>query len=209
MLLYIVRHGVTEWNKLKKVQGTADIPLAEEGIRLAALTGEALAGVHFDRCYTSPLSRARMTAECILRGRDVPVIPDGRLREIEFGVLEGTRIRDDQGRYAQEALRIFFDDPMRYERPEGGENLRDVLRRTASFWEDITGNPELQDKTLLISSHGCAVRGLLQNIYHDPENYWHGSVPPNCSVNIVEVKDKKARLVAEDQVYISGRPIIT
>ena len=201
MLLYIVRHGVTEWNKEKKVQGTADIPLAAEGIRLAALTGKALSEVRFDRCYTSPLSRARMTAERILEGRSVPVIPDERLREIDFGVLEGTRIRDDQGRYAQEALRIFFDDPLRYERPEGGENIRDVLRRTASFWEDITGDSGLQDKTLLISSHGCAVRGLLQNIYRDPEHFWHGSVPPNCSVSIVEVKDGKARLAAEDRVY--------
>ena len=42
MLIYIVRHGVTEWNKLKKLQGAADVPLAKEGIRLAEETGKAL-----------------------------------------------------------------------------------------------------------------------------------------------------------------------
>ena len=53
MRLYIVRHGVTQWNALKKVQGSADIPLAEEGIRLAKATGEALKEVPFDLCFTT------------------------------------------------------------------------------------------------------------------------------------------------------------
>ena len=66
MKLYIVRHGITEWNALQKVQGSVDIPLAEEGIRLARLTGEALKDVHFDLCFSSPLQRAKQTAELIL-----------------------------------------------------------------------------------------------------------------------------------------------
>ena len=61
MLIYIVRHGLTEWNKLKKLQGAADVPLAKEGILLAEKTGEALKDVKFDICFTSPLSRARQT----------------------------------------------------------------------------------------------------------------------------------------------------
>ena len=49
--------------------------------------------------------------------------------------------------------------------------------------------------------HGCAVRALLQNLYKDPEHFWHGCVPPNCSINLVEVKDGKARFLEEDKVY--------
>ena len=56
MKLYIVRHGETTWNALHKVQGSADIPLAEKGIQLAARTGQALKDVPFDICFTSPLS---------------------------------------------------------------------------------------------------------------------------------------------------------
>lgn len=66
MLIYIVRHGLTEWNKLKKLQGAADVPLAKEGILLAEKTGEALRNVKFDICFTSPLSRAKQTAEYVL-----------------------------------------------------------------------------------------------------------------------------------------------
>ena len=66
MKLYVVRHGETVWNELHKVQGEADIPLAENGILLAEKTGEALKNVPFDLCFTSPLVRARKTAELIL-----------------------------------------------------------------------------------------------------------------------------------------------
>ena len=71
MLLYIVRHGLTPWNHLHKAQGSADIPLAQEGIDLARRTGEALMDVKFDICFTSPLTRARQTARLVLGGRDI------------------------------------------------------------------------------------------------------------------------------------------
>ena len=75
MKLYIVRHGETVWNRHHKVQGVADIPLAENGILLAEKTGEALKNVSFDLCITSPLVRARKTAELILakQAHKVPV----------------------------------------------------------------------------------------------------------------------------------------
>jgi len=88
MKLYIVRHGETVWNRHHKVQGVADIPLAENGILLAEKTGEALKNVSFDLCITSPLVRARKTAELILakQAHKVPVKEDIRIREINFGV---------------------------------------------------------------------------------------------------------------------------
>ena len=201
MLIYIIRHGVTEWNKLKKVQGAVDIPLAPQGLELARKTGEALKDVPFDICYTSPLLRARQTARCILGDRDVPVIPDSRIQEINFGVLEGTQFKDKDGNILNHQMEVFFEDPAHYERPERGENISDILERTGSFWKEITTDPALLDKTVLVSSHGCAVRALLQNIYHDEKDFWHGCVPPNCSVNLVEVKDGQARLLEEDKVY--------
>ena len=145
-----------------------DIPLAPEGIELAEKTGKALRDVPFDICFTSPLTRARQTAQCVLGDREIPVIEDKRIQEIDFGVLE---------------------------------NISDILKRTREFWIEKTTDPALADKTVLVSSHGCAVRALLQNIYQDPAHFWHGCVPPNCSINLVEVKDGKIRLLEEDKVY--------
>lgn len=203
MRLYIVRHGVTTWNALKKVQGSADIPLAEEGIRLARLTGEALKEVPFDLCYTSPLGRARRTAELILAPQPsaVPVIEDARIQEIDFGVLEGTRFKDENGRVISREMDIFFNDPLNFKRPGNGENIGDICKRTRDFWEEITARKDLQDKNILITSHGCAVRALLQNVYQNPKDFWHGKVPPNCSVNLIEVISGQVRVLEEDKVY--------
>ena len=201
MLLYVLRHGVTQWNKLKKVQGAMDIPLAPEGIELAEKTGEALKDVHFDICFTSPLTRAKQTARCVLGDRDIPVIEDKRIQEIDFGVLEGTQFKDAQGKIVSHEMEIFFTDPLKFKRPENGEDISDILKRTGDFWREKTTDPELTDKTVLVCSHGCAVRALLQNIYQDHDHFWHGCVPPNCSINLVEVKDGKAWLLEEDKVY--------
>ena len=59
MLLYIVRHGETDWNKAGKVQGRTDIPLNERGRYLAEATAEGMKDVRIDFCYTSPLIRAK------------------------------------------------------------------------------------------------------------------------------------------------------
>ncbi len=201
MDVYILRHGVTEWNKRKKIQGSADIPLAEEGISLASATGEALKDIPFDLCFTSPLVRARQTAALVLGNRRIPVIEDKRIQEINFGELEGTIARDEEGRLIDERMKLFFEDPLDFERPRDGENISDILERTREFWEELTGNAALQDKIILISTHGCAVRALLQNIYHDPGHFWHGSVPPNCSVSYIQIKEKIAKICYEDRVF--------
>ena len=127
MLLYIVRHGLTPWNHLHKAQGSADIPLAQEGIDLARRTGEALMDVKFDICFTSPLTRARQTARLVLGGRDIPVIPDKRIQEINFGVLEGHIMRTGNTMESNcKEFDLFFKDPLKFTRPENGENIQDV-----------------------------------------------------------------------------------
>ncbi len=203
MKLYVLRHGKTSWNALRKVQGAADIPLAKEGIDLAEKVGENLKDVPFDLCFTSPLLRARQTAMLVLgrRAEQIPVISDKRIQEIDFGVLEGTQFKDEEGNVISREMEVFFKDPQNFPRPENGENISDILKRTREFWEEKINDPSLQDKTILIASHGCAVRALLQNIYQDPDDFWHGCVPPNCSISLVEVIDGKAILLEEDKVY--------
>ena len=147
MLLYIVRHGLTPWNHFHKAQGSADIPLAQEGIDLARRTGEALMDVKFDICFTSPLTRARQTARLVLGGRDIPVIPDKRIQEINFGVLEGHIMRTGNTMESNcEEFDLFFKDPLKFPRPENGENIQDILDRTREFWLEKTSDPSLQTK---------------------------------------------------------------
>ena len=115
MILYIVRHGQTKWNVQKRLQGASDTDLNENGIALAKVTGEALKEVPFSCCFTSPLKRARETAELVLGERKniVPVYPDDRIREISFGVWEG----QDSTLLPQEMLDNFFHHPEKYQPP--------------------------------------------------------------------------------------------
>ncbi|MCF0134315.1 MAG: histidine phosphatase family protein [Blautia sp.] len=225
MLIYIIRHGITAWNRLKKTQGTINIPLEQEGIDLAVATGRVLSDLHIDVCYTSPLLRAKQTALGMLKGqsdhgevltpafteqadhwiardgRVIPVIEEPRIREINFGTLEGSVYMDENRNVLSKEMDVFFKNPRQFARPEKGENIADIEERTAEFWKELIQDPALQNRTVLVSSHGCAVRALLQNVYEEKESFWHGCVPPNCSISIVEVKDGKAKLLEHDKIF--------
>lgn len=203
MKMYIIRHGQTPWNARKCLQGRSDVDLNENGIYLAELTGKALRDVTIDMAFTSPLIRAKHTAQCILAGREVPIIEDERLIEISFGIYEGCCYAEENRQVPQQWIENFFHAPQDYVAAPGGESLDDVEKRTRNFMEDICSRKELQDKTILVSTHGCALRGLLNSIREsNREDYWHGGVSKNCAVSIVTCnKGEKPVLVEENHIY--------
>ena len=203
MKMYIIRHGQTPWNARKCLQGRSDVDLNENGIYLAELTGKALRDVTFDMAFTSPLIRAKHTAQCILAGRKVPIIEDERLIEISFGIYEGCCYAEENRQVPQQWIENFFHAPQDYVAAPGGESLDAVEKRTRNFMEDICSRKELQDKTILVSTHGCALRGLLNSIREsNREDYWHGGVSKNCAVSIVTCnRGEKPVLVEENHIY--------
>lgn len=203
MKMYIIRHGQTPWNARKCLQGRSDVDLNENGIHLAELTGAALRDVPFDMAFTSPLIRAKHTAQCILAGREVPIVEDARLIEISFGIYEGCCYAEENRQVPQQWIENFFHAPQDYMAAPGGESLDDVERRTRDFMEDICDRKELQDKTILVSTHGCSLRGLLNSIRESTrEDYWHGGVSKNCAVSIVTCnRGEKPVLVEENHIY--------
>lgn len=203
MKMYIIRHGQTPWNARKCLQGRSDVDLNENGIYLAELTGKALRDVTIDMAFTSPLIRAKHTAQCILAGREVPIIEDERLIEISFGIYEGCCYAEENRQVPQQWIENFFHAPQDYVAAPGGESLDDVEKRTRNFMEDICSRKELQDKTILVSTHGCALRGLLNSIRESKrEDYWHGGVSKNCAVSIVTCnRGEKPVLVEENHIY--------
>ncbi|MCD8084027.1 MAG: histidine phosphatase family protein [Clostridiales bacterium] len=207
MLLYIVRHGETDLNVQGRLQGQVDIPLNEHGKELARITGQALCTVSFDRIFTSPLARAKETAQliaapsCERRGCQIPLTEDPRLMEISWGEWEKRGCAKHNFELPKEEYSLFYTDPFHFRGAPGGEDLNQVCERTGAFFRDLTGNPALRDETILISAHACSVRGLLHQVYPDPNDFWHGGVPANLAVNIVEVDADSIRLIAEDQIY--------
>lgn len=196
MLIYMVRHGETALNVQGIMQGWLDEPLNKAGRDLAALTGQGMRGIHFDACISSPLKRAKETVEIILResGNDIEVTTDDRIKEINFGDFE-RKPMSEMG----EAGRLFATNPFLHKGFPNGEQIQDVIRRTQDFLKELIARDD--GKTYLLGVHGCAVRAMLNFLYDDPTNYWHGHVPYNCAVNIVEAEGGVARLIADDKIY--------
>lgn len=194
MRIYIVRHGETNANKEGYLQGWSNDPLNENGRMLAEITGQGMRGIHFDCCISSPLIRAKETAEIILResGNDIPIAFDDRIREINFGSLERTSIRDEK-------VSRFLQKPIVDYRFPDGESIIEVMGRTQRFLKELINNDDR--RTYLVSTHGCALRAMLNFMYEDTNDYWHGHVPYNCCVNIIEVLNGEARLIADDKIY--------
>ena len=194
MRIYIVRHGETEANKNGYLQGWTDVPLNENGRIIAELTGRGIKGIRFDHCISSPLIRAKETAEILLResGNSVPVSFDDRIKEMNFGSFEGMSVRDEK-------LIQFLKEPVvDYKFPDG-ESFQEVMNRTQEFLKELIAKDD--GKTYLVSTHGCALRAMLNFLYEDKDDYWHGHVPYNCCVNIIDVKNGTAKLIANDIIY--------
>lgn len=163
-MLYIMRHGQTDWNKLHKLQGQTDIPLNDNGRVMAKEASEMYKDVHFDMCFCSPLIRAVETAQLVLEGRDIPIIYDDRLKEMNFGIYEGI---EESFSIPDCPINVVFKDPANYEAVENGESLEEVFARTGDILKnDILPLVEA-GKDVVIIGHGamnstiiCQVRGL-------------------------------------------------
>lgn len=198
----MIRHGETEWNVKRRLQGRSDIPLNDEGRRLARVTSEAIADVPFTRVYTSPLKRAYETAMIIKGERDIPVIKDTRIIEMGFGVYEGLCCAKEGYNIPDPDFMNFFERPELYKPPKGAESIEELCKRTADFLEQIMHNKDIENETVLVSTHGAALRGLLSNINNiDLADFWRGGVHKNCAVTIVDIKGGKTYMVEEGKIF--------
>ena len=204
MLIYIVRHGETNGNLRGVMQGWTDEPLNEKGRELAVVTAKALSEIKFDVAISSPLSRAYETCQIMLRenkNKAPEIRTDNRLKEMYFGSWENLGLTKDNFEIPSDHFNDFYTDPFHFQNASDGESIHEVCRRTGEFYQELIAIPELEDKTILLTTHGFALRCLLQQVYEDKSDFWHGKCPDNCAVNIIEVKDGVGKLIGDDLIY--------
>ncbi len=180
MMLYIMRHGKTDWNVRHKLQGRTDIPLNEEGRVMAENAAIEYQDIHFDVCYCSPLSRAKETAKIILKDRNVPIITDDRLVEMGFGIYEGI---ENSFSIPDCPVNVLFHNPEKYKEPvEGAESLEELFARTGEFIREIVEPLLKQGKDILIVGHGAMNSGIVCQIKNLPiEKFWSAGIE-NCKL---------------------------
>ena len=129
----IIRHGETDWNVMKKIQGSSDIPLNARGIQLAEWTRDGMkeAGICYDRIYTSPLIRAKRTAEILNENWGLELRVDERIREMNFGSYEGDSLLN--GEFRDENIHAFFSKPSQYVPDQDGESFAEMEARVEDF----------------------------------------------------------------------------
>ena len=202
MRLYFIRHGETDWNQVKRLQGKSDIPLNECGERLAIETGAVLKDDRFDLVYTSPLKQARKTAELVAGERDIPILDEPRIEEMGFGIYEGLICKEGASEIQDPEFFHFFHAPEKYHPPKGGESFEEVLARTNDFLEEIRNDPAHAEQTILVSTHGAALCALLCNIKGKTvKDFWGTGVHKNCAVTIVDVTPEAYRILEEGKTY--------
>lgn len=197
MKLYLVRHGETDLNKRHVLQGQTDSELNAYGRELARLTAEGLKDISFDMAFTSPLRRAKETAQIILGERHTPLMEEPRIQEIGFGDFEGLCYLREGGNIPDKTFLNFFEKPEEYRTPPNGEPLEAVIRRTGNFLEELLSVKEYGDKTILVSTHGCALKAILANIRQASlAEFWGAGVHKNCAVSILETQGKEEKSFA-------------
>jgi len=169
-MLYIMRHGKTDWNAEHRLQGSRDIPLNEEGRNMAKEIIGEYSEVKFDVCYVSPLQRARETAELFLASRNVPIMIDDRLREMCFGGYEGMANVSD---HPELNICKMFKDPEHYVPDRGAESFEELFDRTGQFIEEVVEPQLAQGKNILIVGHGASNTSIICRYRKIPlEKFW-------------------------------------
>ena len=157
MKLYVARHGQTRWNSQNRVLGRTDIPLNETGIEQAKGLAEKAASLGIDIIISSPLKRARQTADIVGGALGLNVLADDRLIEFDFGAFEGAS-RDDA-----EYQRLKRQFCSKY---ENGESVLAVAARVYPFLDEI--RVKYRDKTVLLVCHNAMMRVI--NAYFTAPN---------------------------------------
>jgi probable phosphoglycerate mutase len=175
-----MRHGKTDWNVRHKLQGRTDIPLNEAGKVMAQKAADEYKDVHFDICYCSPLTRARETADIVLKGRNVPIIEDDRLAEMCFGTYEGIENSFD---IPDCPINILFQNPEKYTSSIGGaETFEELYHRTGNFLNEKVYPQLEQGKDVLIVGHGAMNSSIVCQVKNLPiEKFWSLGIE-NCKL---------------------------
>lgn len=155
--LIIVRHCEAQGNTERVFQGRIDSDISPNGVLQAECLAERFKNCSYDHIYSGPLKRTMFTAEAVNRYHGLPIQTDARLVEIDGGDWGGKRWSDLPRLYPEQA-KIWAEQPHLFEAPNG-ETMVQVRERIVSAACDIAMRH--MDETVVIVSHGCAIRNLL------------------------------------------------
>ena len=187
MKIWVTRHGQTDLNAKRLMQGRSDIPLNEKGKSQALATAEKIGNVNFDAVYASTLDRAIETAEIIGKVDRSQIITDERIIEADFGKYE-------QKPYLGMGIEmnLYWMLPEVFKAPESVETTDEMIKRVRSFFADL----EKKDyENVLVTCHGGIIRVIRGYLENAKRGYIWRPKPKNCEIFVYESAGSGYRLV--------------
>ena len=156
--IYLTRHGQTEWNLERRLQGRGNSPLTKAGVERAKELRDRIKDMAIDYIYSSPIERALDTAKIIKGKKDIEVITDEGLMEMCFGDYEGRKTDEVMLENPCWNIDLIMHGDINLCAPNG-ENLASVRARVAQTMERII--KENKGKSILIVTHGITLKAIM------------------------------------------------
>lgn len=188
--LYLIRHGETDWNVENRYQGQIDSTLSDRGRVQTERLAEALAQVPLQAVYSSPLSRARETAQVVAAVHGLPVVTLDGLREVGMGEWEGLTEQEITARFG-DVLTARRRDPERVT-PGGGESLVALQARGLDTVRQIVARHP--GGTVAVVAHGGLNKTILLALLGAPLGRYWTIRQDNGAINVLEFDARGARV---------------
>jgi broad specificity phosphatase PhoE len=185
-MVFLIRHGVTDWHQERRVLGHRDVALNSEGLRQSQAVAEALKGVPIAEVISSPMLRAVQTAEVVAQQYSIEIARDPRLADFRVGKWEGMAY--DDVLHSPEYQR-FVADPLS-ERIPGGEDLKQIRDRAIGAVEQALEDTPAGESVAIITHAGIVRVVLAHYLGSNLANYHRLRVSPG-SVSILSFADDR------------------
>ena len=184
--LYITRHGETEWNTQRRLQGWRNSPLTKKGIAQGNLLRDAVKKYNITKIYTSTSERAVKTAMAARGKTTIPVELMDELREMNMGDWEGRTIDEIKER-EPENFSNYWNAPHLFVK-NTGEDFDEILDRSKKAIEKIL--EEEKEGNILIVTHGVTLKALMSHFSDEGfSHFWTKPVVMQASISLIEVED--------------------
>jgi broad specificity phosphatase PhoE len=190
--LYLIRHGETEWNLEKRMQGHKDSPLTLHDTQQAGWLAEALDGVQIDAIYSSTSGRAITTAEIVRKDRQIDILASDIWKEMHLGEWEGRVAQELQLEFPDQ-YDYFWHEPHRFE-PIGGETFEQLRERVLPGLEVLL--EQHQGVTVCVVTHTVTLKIIMAYLDQLPlAALWNSTYLHPACLCYIEFVDKKPKIV--------------
>jgi broad specificity phosphatase PhoE len=194
MDIYFVRHGQTEWDEERRMQGQKDSELTALGREDSKYLAKELNRTEFSQIYSSPLERAMDTARYIKMGRVQEIIPVDSFKEMNLGEWEGMLDRDVMNQYPEEHFN-FWNRPHLF-KPQGGESFEELRNRVKKGLDDLI-EKAVGDRIVVVT-HTLVIKAILSIVHDYPvDDFWKTTVLKSTSLTVLRVEDGKMETIVE------------